>query len=316
MNNQYDILCGSPDLPETCIFVQRETGVHVRRHTIDSGKGGKPVEIVQITDVHFNLCDKRDMENEELRCTHAHRKWLAEGDSARGIPPAMAYAAKADQTVITGDTLDYLSHGAMKLMDRYIWDADPRILCALGGHELVRQMETGIPDVTSMASRRAIIDAYWRHDTRYISRILGDKAMVIVLDNSESCYREEQIEPLAADLEHARAAGLAVLIFQHEPLWTGDPADTHREAFRVYDPTFYDFRRCIGSPTRDADGATCAVYRMITSFADIIRGIYCGHLHSAFYTEIRCENGSIPQFVLEGNAYDDQAGHVMHITGQ
>ena len=55
----------------------------------------------------------------------------------------------------------------------------------------------------------------------------------------------------------------------------------------------------------------------MTHNADVIRGIFCGHWHSDFYTEILAETPDgkktvIPQYVLTGNMYDK--GHALIIT--
>ena len=55
----------------------------------------------------------------------------------------------------------------------------------------------------------------------------------------------------------------------------------------------------------------------------MVKGIFCGHLHSGFYTEVKASyidsdgeraDAYIPQYNMEGAVYDDYAGHVMEIT--
>ncbi len=316
-----ELFDGDPAKPETCIWRLTESGVHFRLHEIDTGLGGDPMEIVQITDIHFNYCNEKDRENTELQGTLQNRKWLADAASVPGCQKAMEYASFFDQTVITGDTLDYLSDGAIELMQKYIWDVDPDVLCAVGGHEFVRQMQTGIKDQTSFASRWEMVQKAWKHDITYTSRVVGDKALVIVLDNNYATFRESQIEPLRRDLALAREKGYAVLLFMHETISTGKEEDRRVKAIHIYDGeyrNFYDNHACA-----DSEGATGTVYRMITENADLVRGVYVGHHHSAYYSEIVGsyvdESGvrrekSIPQFVLEGNPYDKQCGHVLKIT--
>lgn len=317
-----ELFDGDPAKPETCIYRLCESGVHFRLHEIDTGLGGDPVEIVQITDVHFNYCNEKDRENTELLGTLEKRKWLADAASIPGCQKAMEYASFFDQTVITGDTLDYLSDGAIELMQKYIWDVDPDVLCAVGGHEFVRQMQTGIKDQTTLESRRQKVQEAWKHDIYYVSRVVGEKAMVIVMDDNYAMFHDCQIEPLRADMALAREKGYAVLLFMHEPLCTGKEEDrTAVKAIHVYDGdtrNFYDNHAGV-----NLEGATGVVYRMITENADLVRGIYTGHHHSAFYTEVVGSyldgNGMrqpkmIPQFVLEGNPYDKQSGHVLKIT--
>ena len=154
-----ELFDGDPARPETCIWRLTESGIHFRLHEIDTGLGGDPVEIVQITDVHFNYCNEKDRQNSELQGTLTCRRWLANAAFVPTCQKAMEYAAFSDQTVITGDILDYLSDGVTELMQKYIWDADPDVLCAVGGHEFTRQMQTGKADETSFESRRACVQA-------------------------------------------------------------------------------------------------------------------------------------------------------------
>ena len=306
-------ITGTEDTPERSLFRLTESGVYFREHRISAGHPGDPVEIVQITDVHFNFCDDIDLKNPELAYTKECRKWLADGASVRGIRNAMGLAKFADQIVITGDTLDYLSHGAMEMTKRYIWDEEPSAILAIGGHELTRQMQTGRPNETTLESRYADLQREWKHDISYVSRVIRDRVMVIAMDNDCGRYRPEQLENLTSDLAEAREKGYVVLLFQHEPLDTGRPEDACCPTLWECDGASYNFRYCIGSPERNDSETAKAVYRLITSSADVIRGIYCGHLHSAYYTEVIAGDTVIPQYVLEGNPYNGQAGHVMRI---
>lgn len=315
--------CGSPEHPETYIYRMKKSRVLVREHEINTGRGGEPVEIVQITDVHFNAFDEIDEQNEELMLTKAGRLWLKDAQSIAGIQRAMAYAQFADQTVITGDTLDFLSHAAMQLTQQYIWDVDPTVLIALGGHDVTRSMQSVQPDQTSLASRRKILEDFWKHDICYESRLVGDKAIVVAIDNGCGRYWDCQIPKLKADIEHARKNGYVVLIFQHEPIDTGRPEDEHLTAFYVFDPEPWNARRAIGSPLRNSDEATKEVVRLLKENADVVRGIYCGHQHSPFYCEVlasfvgtdgKKHDAVIPQYILEGNPFDHQCGHVLKIT--
>ena len=110
----------------TCIRRFDDTGVYFRNFTCDSGRGGEPVEILQITDMHFNLCDAEDLRDPELALTQKRRKWNAgrrvgdicgEGDGF--------YRSISIRQLSPGDTMDYLSHGAAAMLREYIWDVDP-----------------------------------------------------------------------------------------------------------------------------------------------------------------------------------------------
>ena len=316
-----DIVVGSAEDERTCIHRFRDSGVFFRNFTLNSKKGGEPVEILQITDIHFNYCDENDLKDEELADTFEHRKWNANAASAESVKRTIPLSKYFDKTIVTGDTLDYLSEGAMELTKKYIWDVDPDILIALGGHELTREMQTGKPDKTPLSERLAYLQANWRHDIHYHSEIIGGKVLAVVLDNSQSKFLPGQAEKLRADIQRARDEKLVLLIFEHEPLSTGCSDDARIKAIKRYDPEFVDLwsGASIGSVGRADDEATREVYDLITHNADVIGGIFCGHEHSAFYSEIRAltpggERRVIPQILLEGSPYDDQAGHILRIT--
>ena len=313
MTQPYERITGTDDTPEKSLFRLTESGVYFREHHIPTGHADDPIEIAQITDIHFNCCDDIDLQNPELAYTKECRRWLADGASAKGIQNAMGLAKSADQIVITGDTLDYLSHGAIEMMHRYIWDVEPTALLCIGGHELTRQMQTGRPDETTLESRYADLQRVWKHDISYESRVIRDRVLIAAMDNDCGRYRPEQVEKLFADIAAAREKGLVVLLFQHEPIDSGNPADECCPTLWECDGKSYNFRRAVGSPERNDSETAREMYRLITSSGDVIRGIYCGHLHSAYYTEVRAGDTVIPQYVLEGNPYNGQAGHVMRI---
>ncbi len=306
-------ITGDDTTPHLNLYQDVSSGIYFRECRIHTGKGGPAVEIHQITDVHFNLCDDDDLQNEELAGTVLCRRWLADGASVKGMTNVLPLLQTADLVVVTGDTLDYLSHGAMALTEKYIWEPLPEALLCLGGHELTRQMQTGKPDLTTLAERYDTLRQFWHHDVSYVSRKIGDKALAVCLDNSCGAYPAGIAEKLADDIALARSEGLALLLFQHEPLDTGKPEDECCPTLWECDGKSYNFRHCIGSVTRKTDEPTTAVLDLLHQNGDVIRGIFCGHLHSAYYTEIPTAAGVIPQFVLEGHPYNGQVGHVMRI---
>jgi hypothetical protein len=51
-----------------------------------------------------------------------HRLWLAGGKSVQLGRCCFDLMDDVDQMVFNGDTLDYLSHGCMELMQMEVWD--------------------------------------------------------------------------------------------------------------------------------------------------------------------------------------------------
>lgn len=319
-------ICGSPKEPNTWIYRSKKSGIFIHEIPVESVTPGREaVNIAAIADIHINATNQQDLSNEEVMHTKECRHWNADGASVKALDKAMAYAGRWDQTVLLGDTLDYLSYGSMELMERHVWRVDPGCLAALGGHDVTRQMETGLKDQTPLGERQAVLAGFWRHNIFYTSRLLKNHVMVIQLDNGCGCYWDCQVPQLSQDLKLAREYGYTVLIFQHEPVCTQHEEDAQKRAYYVWDicrerRNFYD--EVIGYGLTE-ENATKRVYDLITQNADIVRGLFCGHYHTSFYTEVagsyRDEAGilhqrSIPQHLLECNAYENYAGHVMKIS--
>ena len=278
----------------TWIYTLGKNGVRVREAVFDSGKGGAPIEIVHMTDVHFNTVNVQDAieDNPSVIATYVQRFNSFPG-AKDNIDRCMAYACYADQIVFTGDVIDYLSRGNLELLQQRIWDRAPTALVAMGNHEPVRCM--GLPndvaDPTTLESRYEILQGVWKHNIFYTSRVVKDKAMVIQLDNGFGRFCNEQIAQLEADIAKARENGYVTLLFCHVPLDTDGVAK--------------------------GDEPTRKVYELITNNADVIKGVFCGHEHVNRYEEIKAKNPfgqatTIPQYVLEPVA--NHSGVLLKIT--
>ena len=327
MKERITTICGNPDYLPGWIY-QKEDGMFVRKAVFQSKKTNtNPVKILNFADVHLNYTNEEDLKNEEVNYTKQCRSWNADGVSVKALEKAMKYGEKFDRIVITGDVMDYLTCGSMELMDQYIWKKDPNTIVALGGHELTRQMQTGRPNMTTLEERQTVVEKFWRHDMYYFSEVLGDKVMIIQLDNSCHRYWDSQIEKLANDIFFARKHNFIILIFQHEGISTGKPEDA-KNVFAIRESdgagnniNFYN-NHVVGH-IGESDKATREVYKLLTENADVIKGFFCGHYHSAYYTVVKGsyldrdgerQEVLIPQYAVEGLIYDDYVGHVMEIT--
>ncbi len=299
-------------------------GTFIREAHVQSKKTNTPpVEIVMLNDTHYNYVNKRDEEeqNPSVMSTRQYRMWLRNGASVGVINRCMDFARYSDQTIIAGDVLDYLSWGCQQLTVENLFRKDVNLLACLGGHDTTRVMQGKVGDPTSYASRRQLLDNFWLHDITYVSRVLKNKVLVIVMDNGASRFWQSQIEPFKADIQKARDNNLIILIFVHEPLCTRNPKETDLPPIRRNDPYNYNYKdHFAGRVGSNAD--TLAVYDMIVSNADIIKAVFCGHMHSDYYTEIiatykdadgKTVDTVIPQYVHTGSIYDG-TGHVFRIT--
>lgn len=134
-----------------------KTGQIIGEFHMDLGLFDEPFEIVFFADTHINYCDEIDMQDGELSYTYECRQWLKHAETVPVMTAAMDVCEYMDATVVGGDTLDYLSHGAMELVKKHIYDRDPTVLSCVANHDITKQMETGKPDKLSHAERYAIL---------------------------------------------------------------------------------------------------------------------------------------------------------------
>ena len=286
---------------------------------IDSGLGGEEVEIDLMNDMHINYFTKEDETNEDLMVTKRCRWWNADGSCIPAVIGAMDVAQFADQTVIAGDTLDFLSCGTMKMMKKYIFDRDPNVLCAVGSHEFSWHVQTGQVEKTPYSEREQIVKDFWIHDIHYESRDVKDKVICVAIDNSQGKYLDCEVEKLKADVERARKENKIILIFQHEPASTGNENEKKQPTlYEAYIPyaNYYD-GEFVFSKGREMTDADKAIYEIMKESTDVIKGIFCGHLHSLFYNEVTFETEegikTIPQYTCVGNTYFAYKGVVTRI---
>ena len=317
--------------PEKVVFSSRNrqdtlylapNGLHIRDVVIDAGIGGE-VLIGHLSDIHYNYCSFQDFDEADpvVMSTLEHRHWLAGGASVPIARKCLEMLDDADQIVLNGDTLDYLSQGAMELMQREIWAKYPGIIATAGGHEFARQMQGMVPETLSREDRAAIVEKFWKHDIYYTSKLLKGKVLVVSLLNDLSRFTPEQYKKLAADIALARENRWIILLFAHEPIATRNPAHkniTAEDVIQVGDRSAFPDNYCDGRMAGggSSDEATMAMYQLIVSSADVIRGFFAGHVHSHMYLEITARlpdgtNTVIPQYVHTTTAY--QSGHLMRI---
>ena len=148
-------------------------GVKIREVVIDSGRGGEPVMVIQLTDLHLAAMTSADLENPTLASTAQYRKWGADGKFAANATLTLNYAdsQNPDQIVITGDATDYLSEGSMALLKETVWDryrnedgSVSRVLISLGNHERVQKMEGKVDETLSAEAREKAVADAWEHD--------------------------------------------------------------------------------------------------------------------------------------------------------
>ena len=290
-----------------------DSGVLMRYIGIKALKSGDEVNIMQATDFHFNKMNERDNteQNPAVMDTRKNRKAYSDEATVPNVKKVLELGKRFDAVAITGDIMDYLTWGSLDLVKTHIWDVlGDKALAVLGGHDTTRVMQGTVGDSTTAQSRYDIIQSYWKHDVSYSNKIVKDRVMMVNIDNGASKYYGDQAKKLAADIKYARENNLVILIFQHEPLATKNAAYGKTYPLTGSSKTVNFYKNCIGGSKYSADAVTKEVLELITKNADVIRGVFCGHLHDGYYVEIDAtyeKNGetvktSIPQIVLGSSA--------------
>jgi hypothetical protein len=135
--------------------------------------------------------------------------------------------------------------------------------------------------------------------------------MVVTMDNWSNVYTDETIPAkLSAAIAEAREAGAPVIIFQHVPI------DGVNEQLVLAEGTFAEENK-VGNygAFKAEDTLSNTVYKLITDNADVIKGVFCGHIHSFEYNEIigtDANNTVIPQIAIGGAHLD--GGYALKIN--
>lgn len=309
-----------PELP--WILTEQANGLSVRTVDIDIPGNGDVIEILQISDVHFNVINDEDRaENNELVIySSKDLTWPKKNVSESNLQRCLEYGANMDQIVITGDVLSYLSKGNIEKLHQLIWEPYPEALVCAGNHDPLRSWNAAADESATLDERISILEAAWKHDLYYTSKVLDERVMVIQMDNAtrydygDPGFWERQVEPLRNDLALAREKGYTVLLFYHVPLATGNPKNHNTAPLGSHGVNFNFYTKGIGNYA--TTGASAEIYEMITNNADIIAATFCGHRHGDYYTEINAKTADgtekvIPQYVLTAMPYEK--GHVIHI---
>ena len=299
-------------------YVTTSDGVTERNISIKSKKTGKPLRIAHLTDLHFNFCNQRDIEENDsvLMSTLENRKWLKNGSSVENAIRTLKHAENADAIIITGDILDYLSYGCEELAIKHIFAPYKNLIAALGNHEAARRVQGNVADTMSYEEKKKRLSAFWPNDLLYSSHIIDERAMLIQMDNCSGKigFCEEQIEPLIRDIKIARENRYIVLLFFHIHISPDDEIYSSANADKTGDEAYKEnVNLNIHGISARHGSASQRVIEIIKSSADVIKGCFCGHMHSDFYCELKAENGhTIPQYILMGTPYHN--GHLLNIS--
>ncbi len=279
--------------------------ISLREVTIDIPGNGTPIEIFQISDVHFNSFYKGEADFVEASYTEWGGKFGDNADIITAFKRCMNYAAGADRVILTGDLVNFYSRANYDTVEKYVFQAAENINAALSGKVIptAGNHECTYPDRSSLEQfdlnyneLKALYKKYG-FDLDYTSQVIDRRVMVVVLDNASRYdaggdrYSQAQVDNLTRDIAIARENGYTMLLFGHIPMPTKNTDGNGY--FRNYDPDAYT----------DSHPTAKAFFELVTNNADVIRGIFTGHFHEDNYVEIVAKTADgkpayIPQYVL------------------
>jgi hypothetical protein len=304
------------------IYKLEETGQVICEVNIKSNKpDGNITDIAVLADTHVNCINEKDKDDEEVMLTFECRGMTFRHDCIYVAQKNAAQVAQyADLTVIAGDVVDYASNGALEYAKKEFFDKINPIMCALGSHDMTKNVLTRKADALSYEEREEVLKPYWPNALHFDTYTVNDKVVAVILDNgSISRYTDELIEQLAATVEKARKDNNIILVFQHEPVSSGNPKDVEAKSILLNwkeSWNLYDGKNLIGAP-HDTNETNKKMLELIKNNADVIRGLFCGHYHDVLYTELDGsyvdENGArvkkaIPQYNVSSCPYCSGAG--------
>lgn len=197
--------------------------ITLREVTVNLGGDGDPIEIYQLTDLHFNAV----YDDEDAMTKRSETEWgHAFPDNETILATyqrCMNYAAEhADRIVLTGDLVNYYSRANYDVLEQYIFRAAETVNPALAGKVL---MTSGNHDCTFPGAKsdlaryeryhKTMEELYAKYgvDLEYTSQVIDERVMLVVLDNASwydvrsARFTANQLAKLERDITLAREKG-------------------------------------------------------------------------------------------------------------
>ena len=250
----------------------------------------KPVRVLHLTDIHLSLADNADGDSMKRHARGRRAVFQGEtnADDEAKLPgllrEAMEYGRQFDATVITGDVLDFVTHGNLAAAQEILAPYDS-LFCA-GNHEFTPRV--GLPD--RFSNRAAFYDrvqAAFRGDMTFESRVVGG-VNLITMENGLYVWYPGQLEKLKREV----ARGYPCVIFCYVPLTSPELNHTPEHT------------------GLEADEETIAMTRRLTRYIDEtpqIQAVFAGHEHRNL--TLALPSGK-PCYVL-GALFDGTVGEIV-----
>lgn len=317
------VLNGSPEDTDTYRYTFGGAPNIREIHLTSNKPETEDVHIVEFNDIHFNYFNPKDDEDNipALMATKKERAWMAGGTSNVSARSSMRYSRYADLTVLNGDILDHMSHGAKEKTIEHLFRLDNDVMAPLGNHESAHNVGVKTAETVKYEDKFEFLQEFWPHDALYYSKVLKDKVLCVAMENGISYYTTEQVERLKKDIKTARENNYIILIFNHQPVASRNPDEA---ALNSITGKADEVKNIESGPIcrEGVGGASADMYDLITSNADVIKCIFAAHYHIDMISKIpatyKDANGNvvdtfITQHIHKANAYD-QNGNVLRIV--
>ena len=328
--NNYTITPSNPYLVKNGWSVSNVTGadrgnIILRTVNIDIPGTNDPIEIFQITDVHFNAVYKDSSHTTMVddwntygsitssgETTGAMNSWNEWGDLVRAdgtyasnakilaaYKRCINYAANADRIMITGDIINFYSQANLDLMEKYVFNAKTnvnssmtaKIIAMAGNHEPAVTPYNKNTLISNANSVSALYTKYGQN-MKYSSEVIDGKVMIVQMDNGASYdvgnIFDSSVGRFTQDQVNKLTADIATAKANGYTLLLFFHVPMPRTSYGEGQGDLY------GDGTNVSDGVggwtntavDKAMYNLITNNADTIRGCFTGHTHSAYVNQI------------------------------
>ena len=314
-------------------YRMKVTGTTFVEVDIEPFRPGPETQIVAWGDNHLKLANAKDEESENIMAAFSRRGSAnPPGRGAQSLEREMELLPYFDGAAILGDNVDFFSYGSYELWKRMALDVSREPLVVIGYHDYVthtinRRPQAEMPESVTIP----VCKGYTPNDIYYATKLVGGRVLMVGMDASKNAnfYWDKGIhEKLAADVRRARENGWTVLLFQHEGqylnTWAKGADGTYdREADRKLCSRhtmtgerwmdYSSYAQILADPKKagyaQARG-TKAVYEIVQHNADVIRGVFHGHVHANYASWIQAKTPDgksrpIPQYSCCGSVFFD-----------
>jgi len=246
----------------------------------------KPFRALHISDNHISFADERDTQRK--RDLAASRRTGFDGDNhntTRVLQEQLDYAEKNGLFLLhTGDLTDFVSYANLDYAKAALADTD--YFMAVGNHEFSLYVGEAFEDVPYKMQSYDLVQAHFKNNLLFDSRILGGINFVAV-DDGYYRFDKDQLARMKQEIEK----GLPIVLMMHNPLFTpdlnqalldmGNSCGYCTGAPEAFMTNYDDYRYRQQKPDEDTLAFMDYIYSQ-----PLIKCVLAGHMHYDFDTRL------------------------------